>query len=180
MAREEINLLKGMSNANEKLAAIEHLLTKITWWALGGLFSIAIITGSLYFFASSKKKELEVIQVELLTGIKEETPKEGILVSLKQRSAIAGKALEAAKPYGKLFSLLETLAPIEYYTNLSIDEQARSTVSLVLPSIDEAIVIIANVLVQAEEKQVRNPQMTSFYLMESGLVQLSLSFIASL
>lgn len=180
MAKEEINLMKGASGSKGKLGSLELTLTKLTWWALGGLFSIGLIIGVIYFFGLSKQKQLEAIKEELRIVIQQEVVKEGLLVSLKQRSVIASKALEAAKPYGKLFPLLQTIAPQNYYTSLSIDDVGRSTVSLELPSVEDAVSTIANVLVQTEEKKLRNPQMMSFYLKETGVVQLSLSFIANL
>lgn len=180
MAKEEINLMKGLSNSRERLGPLELILTKLTWWALGGLFGIGFIIGAVYFFGLSKQQQLEAVKKQLRTLIQQDMVKEGLLVSLKQRSVIASKALEAAKPYGKLFPLLQTIAPQNYYTSLSIDDVGRSTVSLELPSVESAVSTIANVLVQTEEKTLRNPQMMSFYLKETGIVHLSLSFIANL
>lgn len=180
MAREEINLMKGSLDSRGRLGPLELMLTKLTWWALGGLFSSGLIIGVIYFLGLSKHQQLEAVKNQLHTLIKQDVMKEGLLVSLKQRSVIASKALEAAKPYGKLFPLLQTIAPQNYYTSLSIDDVGRSTVSLELPSVESAVSTIANVLRETEEKKLRNPQMMSFYLKETGIVQLTLSFIANL
>lgn len=180
MAKEEINFLKVRSTASGTLSRIERMLTVYTWWALGGLLTVGVIIGSIYLFVITRQKNLESRKGALLVAIREQTVKEGYLVSVKQRSQVAGKALSAAKPYGKLFPLLLTIAPENYFINLSVDEAGKSTVSLEVPSVDEAVMTVSNILLQVKEKQLRNPQMLSFYLKETGMVLLSFSFIANL
>lgn len=180
MAKPEINLLKTSSSLKGKLSFIEKKVTKITWWVLSGLLLVGVVIVTSYFFALTRVRQLEAKNVDLLVSIRKHAVTEGILVSLKQRSAIAAKALQTARPYGKLFPLLETIAPQTYYTTLSIDDVGRSTVTLEVPSVDEAVTTVKNVLTQVEAKTLRNPQMLSFFLKETGIVQISFSFIAVL
>lgn len=180
MAKSEINLLNKASGNQATVVILEKILSKLTWGTLTVLCVLGVIIGSLYLYASTQQKRQDMRKAQLVASLKELASKEGILVSLKQRSAIAAKALNAARPYGELFPLLERIAPSEYFTNLSIDEVGRSTVTLTLPSVDEAVTVISNVLVQFDEKKIRSPQLSSFSLKETGIVQLSLSFLANL
>lgn len=179
MATKDINLLQK-NGGSVRFISIERILTRLMWISLGIVCIAGVSIGSVYIVVSSQQSREDARKAALIGSIKEMATKEGILVSLQQRIAVASKALDAARPYGNLFGLLDHIAPSEYFTSLSIDDVGRSTVTLVIPSVDEAVTTVANVIIQFDEKKIRSPQLLSFALKESGIVQLSLSFIANL
>lgn len=179
MVSSNINLIK-IATGGARFVSIERVLTRLMWISLGVVCIAGVSIGSVYIVVNSQQSKEDARKTALIDSIKEMATKEGILVSLKQRVAVASKSLDAARPYGNLFPLLDRIAPAEYFTSLSIDDVGRSTVTLVIPSVDEAVTTVANVIVQFDEKKIRSPQLLSFALKESGIVQLSLSFIANL
>ncbi|MEK7577020.1 MAG: hypothetical protein AAB492_00195 [Patescibacteria group bacterium] len=180
MAKPEINLLKKSSSARGTITTIERYLSLMMWWSLTGLLVLGVLIGTGYLYARYQADQVSQKNDTLLQSIRAQTVKEGFLVSLKQRAFIAWRGLDAAKPYGNLFPLLESIAPAEYFTNLSIDDVGRSTITVKLANMEDAVLMIANVLFLVEEKRLRSPQMLSFSLKETGFVDISLSFIANL
>lgn len=180
MPKVEINLLKKTTSARGTVTVIEKYLSRVMWFSLTGLLVAGVIIGTVYLYLQYQRDQTSQKNAILLQSIREQTKKEGFLVSLKQRALVAGKGLDAARPYGNLFPILEMIAPAQYFATLSIDDVGRSTVSLKLPTMEDAVTTIANILVLVEEKKLRNPQMISFSLKDTGIVDISFSFIANL
>lgn len=176
MSNSEINLIKRDVSSFRKLSVIEDKLRLVVWWSLGILFVVGVAIGISYFVISAKTKSLEAKKIELTRQINLQNIKEGILLSLKERTAIAGKALDAAKPWGKLFTLLTTIADESNYAALSIEESGRVTTVMNLASIDDAVNVVSNVIILVGEKSLRSPQLVSFVFKEDTSVQISLSF----
>lgn len=176
MSNSEINLIKKDVSSVRKISALEDKLRLIVWWSLGLLLVVGVAIGISYVSISAKTKSLEAKKIDLTRQINLQNIKEGILLSLKDRTAIAGKALDAAKPWGKLFTLLTTIADESNYTALSIEESGRVTTTMNLAGIDDAANVISNVMILAGEKSLRSPQLVSFALRDDTTVQMSLSF----
>ncbi len=176
MSNSEINLIKKDVSSVRKISALEDKLRLIVWWSLGLLLAVGVAIGISYVSISAKTKSLEAKKIDLTRQINLQNIKEGILLSLKDRTAIAGKALDAAKPWGKLFTLLTTIADESNYTALSIEESGRVTTTMNLAGIDDAANVISNVMILAGEKSLRSPQLVSFALRDDTTVQMSLSF----
>lgn len=176
MSNSEINLIKKDVSSVRKISALEDKLRLIVWWSLGLLLTAGVTIGISYVSISAKTKSLEAKKIDLTRQINLQNIKEGILLSLKDRTAIAGKALDAAKPWGKLFTLLTTIADESNYTALSIEESGRVTTTMNLAGIDDAANVISNVMILAGEKSLRSPQLVSFALRDDTTVQMSLSF----
>lgn len=176
MSNSEINLIKRDVGSFRRLSALEDKLRIAVWWSLGILLVVGVSIGVSYVVISSNTKSLEAKKIELTRQINLQNIKEGILLSLKERTAIAGKALDAAKPWGKLFSILTTIADESNYSALSIEESGRVTTVMNLASIDDAVNVVSNVVILVSEKTLRSPQLVSFAFKEDTTVQISLSF----
>lgn len=176
MSNSEINLIKKDVSSFRKIAFLEEKLRRATWWSLGVLLTGGIVIGISFLVMSSKMKALESRKIELTKEINLQTVKEGILLSLKDRTSIAGKALDAAKPWGKLFTLLGLIASESHYSALSIEESGRVTANIYPGNIDDAVSVVSNIMSLADEKMLRSPQLISFVFKEDGVVQLSVSF----
>lgn len=176
MSNSEINLIKKDVSSIRKLSFLEEKLRLATWWFLGTLLVVGITIGAGYLFINSQMRVFEAKKIELTKQINLQTLKEGILLSLKERTTIAGKALTAAKPWGKLFTLLSLIANEGNYNALSVEESGRVTTSITLVSIDDAVSVVSNVMLLVGEKKLRSPQLLSFSFKEDATVQISLSF----
>ncbi len=176
MSDTQINLIQRDVTAMGKLSSLEDVLRKIALWYLGGLCITGIIVSGLIFSLRARIQNAQAQKIDLVREINTQSVKESILVALKDRISIAGKALDAAKPWGNLFTVLNTIAPSEAFTSLSIDETGRVSTSLELASVDDAVGVITNIMTLSSDRSLKTPQMLGFTFREDGKIQLSVSF----
>lgn len=176
MSDTQINLIKRDVSAMSQFSRIEDILRKVASWFLGILFVAGLIVGGTFFFLRSTVAKTEARKVELVREINGQSAKEGILLALKDRIGIAGKALDAAKPWGKLFTIMANIADPSSFNSISIDETGRVSTSLELQSVDDAVIVIANIMSLSLDRSLKTPQMLGFTFREDGKIQLSLSF----
>lgn len=176
MSNSEINLIQKDIRSFRSLSFLESRLRLATWWLLGALFVAGVSIGIGYFFINSRIQSLENTKIDLTRQINAQSPKEGILLSLKERIGIAAKALDAAKPWGELFTTLTEIASEDEFSSLSIDDTGRVVTSLTMQSIDESVTVITNVMRLFEERKLKSPQLISFAFREDGTIQISVSF----
>jgi hypothetical protein len=155
----------------------EGKIRAIAWWGLLGLLGTGIVLGTVYFVISGRFKSLETQRAQIASQLRLASDKEGIVISLKQRILVAQKALDVARPWGKLFPLLEKVDSVDHFVTLTIDESGRVSTILEVGSIDEAVTVVTNTLDLAGQRALRSPQLLSLSLRETGTVQLGLSFI---
>lgn len=177
MSNTEINLLKRDAHTNEFLLSFEENLRVAAWWSLIGLLGVGIIIGTFFVVLSARAHRLEQDSARLGQQINAQLVKEGILLSLKQRTVIAGKALDAARPWGNLFPLLAQITGPSDLRMLSVDEAGKVSVTIKVYSIDDAATIVANIIALTEQGSLRLPQLLSFSVHETGEVQMGVLFV---
>ncbi|HLD25039.1 MAG TPA: hypothetical protein VJB96_03940 [Patescibacteria group bacterium] len=176
MSTLEINLIQGDAKRFAGITKIEENLSRLAWILLASVFVLGVGIGSAYMYASQSIAKLESTNVALSRDINAQSVKEGLLLSLVERTGIAQRALAAAKPWGKLFRVLPQVAPESSFRSVSIDETSLVTTTLELGSVDEAVTVVTNMMSLANEKELRSPQMLSFSLKEDESVQMTVSF----
>lgn len=176
MSNSDINLIRKDVSSSRKLSVLEEKLRLAAIWLLGGVFIIGLGIGAVYLYINLRVRSLEARKVSLAQQINLQTAKEGILLSLKERTAVAGRALEAAKPWGKMFTVLQEIAAEEQYNSLTVDDTGRVTTTLFLGSIDESVSVVLNLVRLVDERMLRTPQLLSFSFKEDTTVQMSISF----
>jgi hypothetical protein len=176
MSNEEINLLKRDFSSVGVTAEMENKMRAVAWWSLIALFVVGIILTSVYFLLSSRVNQLQGDIKNVSIQINAESVKEGILLSLKERSDVAKKALDAARPWGNLFPLLTRMAQSTQLHSLTIDESGKVSLLLMLPSIDDAVSVVTNIILMTQEKVLRSPQIISLIVQQDSMVQLNVSF----
>lgn len=172
----DINLLQRKASAFKHFSDLERKLRIASVWLLGGLFVGGLLIGAALLVLRGRVRSLEAEKIALMRDINAQKTKEGLLLSLKDRVGIAAKALDAAKPWGKLFPLLNTIAPNGGFVSLSIEESGRVNAEMEAFSIDDAVVYVANLMRLFEDRKIRSPQLLSFALLETGRIQMSVSF----
>lgn len=176
MSSSTINLLQRNASTQREISGLEDKLHSYSLWALGILVGAGVIIASLYIYLNSTVNGLETDKANLTRQINQQSDKEGILLSLKDRTAIAGKALGAGRTWGDLFPLLTKIAT-EGFTSVSADENGRVSTELSLGSVDEASTIVSNIMSLVDDKALRSPQLAAFSIAEDGRIRLSISFI---
>jgi len=176
----EINLLTRDLGSARGLPELEEKLQIGAWWSLVALLGSGIVIGALFFFLQAKSDQSNTYNRVLRQQIDAQLVKEGILVSLKERANIAGKALAADRPWGNLFPILNAITQVININTLTIDETGKVSIQLKLGSVDEAVTVVTNMLSLANQHTVRSPQLLSFAIKDDGAVQMGMSFIPSL
>lgn len=176
MAGNDINLIKRNAATQNQYALLEANLRKAAWWGLSIVFVAGVLVGATMLVVSTQLSRAEARHSQLISQINAQSIKEGILVSLKQRVGVAEKALEAAKPWGKLFPVLGQIAPNGGFDALSVEESGRVTADMSLNTIDDAVSIMSNILLLFEQKTIRTPELVSFSFIEEGTIRMAVSF----
>lgn len=176
MSNSDINLIRKDVSSSRKFSVLEEKLRLAAVWLLGGVFVTGVAIGTIYLYINFRVRSLEVTKANLTQQINLQSAKEGILLSLKERTSVAGKALEVAKPWGKMFTVLQEIAPEEQYNSLTVDETGKVTTTLFLGSIDESVAIVLNLVRLVDERKLRTPQLLSFSLKEDATVLMGISF----
>lgn len=178
MASTDINLIKrSAGGVFGPLAGYEEKLRVFSWWSLLALLGAGVIIGAMYLMINVRLHQLENKKLQLTQRINAASTKEGIIISLKQRIVVAQKALDAARPWGKLFPLLEQIAPVSQFATVTVDENGRVSTILEVNSIDDAVTVVTNAVNLFHTKVLRAPQLLSLSLRDTGTVQVALSFI---
>lgn len=159
-----------------QFSRVEEILRIASLWSLAGLFMVGLIVGSAFLYLRAQTERIQAQRLTIAKEINTQSAKEGLLLSLKDRVGIANKALDAAKPWGEVFSVLSDIAYEEAFSTVSIDETGRVSTGLELASIDETVDVVTNIMALAGERALRTPQMLSFALRDDGHVQLTVSF----
>lgn len=171
MAVSDINLLKR-KGANTSLDAWDQKLRTIAIWSIGFVLASGIIIGGVFFYVSARTQSLNNDKIAIISQIQQQSVKEGILVSLKQRIAVADKAMKSAFSWGKLFPLLAEIAPVNEYSNVAVDEKGGVATTLRLASVDEAVTVVQQMIDHYHSQAIKNAQIASFGMGKDGTVQL--------
>ncbi len=171
-----INLLQQKLGPTREVAELEDKLRVAAVWALGAMVLCGVAIGSTYAYFSSSLASLQAEKARVARLINEQSNKEGILLSLKDRTGIAAKALDAAKPWGDLFPLLTQISG-GGYKNVSVDEIGRVNAELSANSIDDAVNVVSNVLALADDRVIRSPKLNMFLIGDEGQIRYVISFV---
>lgn len=180
MAAGDINLLKSRSSLSPQLQAIQE---QIRWLGFGSIIFVivaCIVVGVTYVILLQQRQALDARRQQVLSAIANESLKEGLYFSLKQRLPVADKALATQRPWGPLFEAITTIAVPPQLSSVTVDDQNVVVLTIRATSIDETANAVNAVVGLVQERKVRNPQLVGLQLMKDGAVQLSLSFIPTL
>ena len=176
MSDRQINLIARNIGGLRQLTNIESTLRRVAWWALGIVFVASCTAAASYLYARVRVQQLDGVKARVIRDINAQSIKEGLMLSLKERTTIAGRALGAAKPWCTLFTTLASVAAEDVFRTISVEDTGRVTASVELPSVDEAVAMMAHIMTLAQERKLRSPQMISFAFRETGEVQITMSF----
>lgn len=176
MSNSDINLLTRKSFAFAQYGVLEIKLRTISLWGLGIFFVMGVVIGGMFLYMNSEVKKLESTKVELVREINEQSAKEGLLLALKDRILIAANALAAAKPWGIIFPTLIRISPRGGFSGLTVEATGLVNTHIEVTSVDDAAIIVTNMLALYNEHVIRSPRLVSFAMREDGGIQLALSF----
>lgn len=154
------------------------LFRKLSLWALVILIGSGVLVSGMFYYLQVRHGKLVHTQQQLSQVISQSTVKEGLLVSVKQRSALMSKILGVQHPVGKVFDTLPTVITSGQMTAIVLDDHNKVLLTIHTQSITDVISITDTLIKQTTANLVRSPQLVSLSLGQDGGVDVGLSFIA--
>ncbi len=175
-----INLIKTKTSSSPQLEALEAVLKKISFGGLLALIISSVAVGGLFFYLRAQKEQLEGTKATLTQSITQNTNKEGLLLSIRQRISIIDKIQANKSPAGPLFDILGTVVSPSQLFGLALDDHNEAIVTIHVKSIDDVVTIVDLLLKAVEEKQAKSPKLVSLTLARDGTIEVALSFVTVL
>jgi hypothetical protein len=153
-------------------------LRKLSLWALLLLSISGIFVSGTYYYMLIRRDQLTSTKQRLSDIIAQNPTKEGLLVSVQQRSALITKIFGVQKPVSKVFDTVDAFVSGSQMSVIALDDRNIVSLSIHAQSITEVISITDMLITQAAQNQVKAPQLVSLTLGKDGGVDLGLSFTA--
>ena len=174
---ETINLIRTKTATSPQLDMVTALLRTLSLWALSVLMVSGIIVSGIFYYLRGREQELTNVKQQISATITQNTTKEGLLLTLKQRVSLTGKVLGVQHPVGKVFDMLATFISPGQMSSVSVDDHNKVILTVRAQSIADVVSIADTLVNQAAAKTVRAPQLVSLSLGHTGGVDVTLSFV---
>ncbi len=177
-APNTINLIRSKTSGSSQYETVFESLRRASMIALWVFLFTAAIAGGLYYYYINEQKALEQERGELRLRVDQAKIKEGLLISIKDRTKIVERVLAAQRPWADMLDLVGTAVVPPELSAISVDEQNKVALNITAAAIDDIIKPIDMFIEFAKSGKVRNPQLSSVQFNKNGTVTVSLSFIA--
>jgi hypothetical protein len=173
-----INLIRTKTALSPQVEMAAAYLRKLSLWALVILIVSGVVVSGIFYYLRVRQDQLVNTHRQLSESITQNTTKEGLLFTVKQRAALTNKILGIQQPVSKVFDTLSTVNTSGQMTDVSLDDHNTVLLTIHAESITDVVTIADALMGQVKENRVRSPQLVSLSLGKSGGVDVSLSFIA--
>ncbi len=177
-ASNTINLIRSKTSGPAQYSAVFESLKRASIVSVWLFLLAAAITGGLYYYYVIEQRALDAERGALRLRVDQARIKEGLLVSIKDRTRIVERVLSAQRPWADMLDLIGTVIVPPELSNIAVDEQNKVGIGITAASIDEIVEPIENFIEYAQTGKIRNPQLSSIQFNKNGSVTVSLSFIA--
>lgn len=175
-----INLLYTQADRSPALATIEQHIQQVSYWLVSGVLLVGLVAGGVYLYLLGVVKSQEAARDRVAQAVDAQKDKEGLFLSIKERSKIVGRVTGAQKPWAKVVDIAGSFIPPEYISYLTVSEETNKVIlSLVLPSFDRVYPFIDAVAAGVGVGAVRQVELTSFAMGKTDAVELTISFVPS-
>ena len=172
-----INLLKTKSGISAQLVVLGEWLSRIGIAALLLVLVAGAGLATAYVWLAQDIRRQEDTKTRLVAELEQNRQKEGLLISLKRRAAVAEKIRIVQRPLGGLFTITSSFVPEGKLVSLRMDEQLQVQVQAQAASIEEVAIIILGLESLARDKRIINPQLVGLDIGKDGSVRLTVSFV---
>jgi hypothetical protein len=174
----KINLIQNRTEVSPQAGIVTALFRKLSLWALVILIVCGLSVGGFFYFVRIRTEQLAVKKQQFSELITQNTVKEGLLVSLKQRAALTKKVLGVQQHVDIVFDVLTAFVSFDHVTNVSLDDTNTVSVIIHAGSIPDVISMTDAMMKLNATSRIRAPQLVSFTLGREGGVDVGVSFIA--
>jgi len=173
-----INLIRTKTSSSPQFDAIEGSLRRTGYIGLAAFLCIGFIIAVVYVFLAGEKSRLETSQKDMTRQLTTNIQKEGMFLSIKDRTRIVKQVLANQKPWSQLLDQVSVFIAPPTLTNISVDDQSKITLSLSAGSVDTVLAVTNSIIAQAKDGRIINPQLTSFQISKTGNIAATISFLA--
>jgi hypothetical protein len=174
-----INLIQTkQQEESPQMGIVIAFSRRLSLWALTIFIVSGIVIGGMYYYLKVRYDQLVATRQELTQNITQNATKEGLLASVKQRTALITKIFGVQQPVGNVFDLLTSFLSPGQMSDVSIDEKNNVSFTIHTASIDDVISVTDTLIKQTTEHHIKAPQLTSLTLAKTGGFDVGLSFIA--
>lgn len=173
-----INLIRTKTGGSSQYDAVFESLRRAATAGLWLFLLAAFALGASYYYFYTEQGRLAKQRSELYFRVNQARNKEGLLISIKERTAIVDRVLAAQKPWADMLDLLGTIVVPPALSTISVDDQNKIVVGITAPSIDDIVEPMERFVEYAREGKIRIPQILSVQFDKNGKVTVSLVFTA--
>jgi hypothetical protein len=174
---EDINLLRPTYPLSEGIVSLEKKLRAASIIVAATLLALAVVVGASYGLLSLQVGRLNDEKTQLLTRIAGESEKEALLVAVQSRIAVVEKVRAQTMPWGETLTLAQQIAQGGFIADVNVGEQGRFTMTVRASSLDDAVLMVRTISQLDSEGTINAPILESLQLNDSGVVQMSVSFV---
>lgn len=173
-----INLISTKTGLSPQIERVAGSLRRAASIAMMIFILSGVTIGSVYYYYYSRRNSLTLDRDQLRNQISAAKNKEGLLVSIKDRTRIVEKVMKSQRPLGEILDLLGRIAVPPLLTNVSIDESSKIEATIQANTLDEIVPPIEAVIAYAQDGKVKAPELRSVQIGKNGIVTMVLAFNA--
>lgn len=175
-----INLIRTTTSGPQLSGEASGVIQKITYGSLLALIVSGLIVGSVFLYVQSVERQRASEKQALVAEVAQNTSKEGLLLSVGQRSTVVSKLLKGARAIRPLFDQFSSIIPFELVQSLSADEGNRIVFSANVATISQMVAVVDALQKSAAQAQIINPELQSLSMSKEGGFIITISFTARL
>lgn len=175
--RGGINLIAVQQNEYPGLPEATRVVTNAAYGSLLILVVAGLATGAAYSYFSQKQQQVLTDQTAITQSVSNDSLKEGLLLAVKQRSAVSQKLLGSKKDTDAIFSLIAIFIPPSSLSSITIDDTDKTIMSAHVASISEAVPVVDGLLAAVDAGKASKPILEKFILTKDGGLDLTMSFV---
>lgn len=175
-----INLIKSTTTEYPQLGRLSSLLTRLSIGSIVLLLVSGFTVSALFLFFESRIKDLTNQKEVLSAAIAQDSVKEGLLNSVKDRVAVIDKLSKEQKNVRSFFTILTQIFKTGQIVALSMDDLDNTVVNVHVDSIAEAAEIVDSLRKVVSATQARKPELVALTLGKDGGFLMSISYIPAI
>ncbi len=173
-----INLIKPTTSGLQVSGEMVGVIRKITYGSLIALIVSGLVVGAVFLLVQSVERQRVEEKKVLVDELTRNTTKEGLLLSVAERSTVIGKILKGERNIRPLFGQFSSVIPLELLKSLSVDEGNNVVISATVPTIPQLVAVVDSLEKHVTQTQAINPQLLSLSMGKDGGFVISFSFTA--
>jgi len=173
-----INLVSTKTDLSPGVELIIKSLRRACTIAMILFLFAGVVAGTVYYYYYSLRSSLEARRDVLRNQISLAKNKEGLLISIKERTQIVQKVMKSQRPLAEILKLLGTIAAPPILTSVSVAETSKIEFTIEANSIDDILPAVEGLIAYSRAGKVHAPEIQSLQIGKDGEVTISIAFNA--